>query len=376
MNEPQITFLDYLYIWLKWRRLIAWTVGMTCLIAVGISLLLPKWYRATTTILPPKREGDLGIAASLGPLPFGLDLFGSGRTDELNIYMAILRSRRVLEHVAQMFHLQDEYGKQTMDEAIKVLEQNVEIEVTKEKTLTLSVVDQDRVRAAAVANFFIEELDRINKMLSTEQARGNRLFIERRLKRNRRNLQQTEEALKVYQEQHQTLGLSEESRSAVLAGAELEARVLSLEVQQDVLKRTLGATHPVLTQINTEIEASKRRLADLPEVGLDLVRLIRDMEIQSRLLKYLMPQYEQAQIQEARDTPTVQVLDRAVPPQRKDSPKRLFIVLGAGGASLLFSLFLTLNLESIRQAHEQGSLRAQRIDRIMGELRAILPRRG
>lgn len=375
VDEPQVTLLDYLYTWLKWRRLIVYTVGITCLIAAGVSLILPKWYRATTTILPPKPEAGMGIAASFGSLPLGVDLFGTGRTVELNTYVAIIRSRRVLERVARTFQLQKVYKTQMMDDTIRALDKNVEIDITKEQTLTLSVLDRDPVRVAEITNFFIDELDRINKTLSTEQARNNRLFIERRLAQNRRDIQRAEEALKAYQEQHQTFGLSEESQSAILAGAELEARVMALEVQRDVFKRMLGTSHPFLTQMSTEIEASKQRLSDLPEVGLGLARLTRDVEIQSRLLKYLIPQYEQAQIQEARDTPTVQILDRAVPPQRKHSPKRLFIVLGAGVASLFFSLFLTLNLESVRQAREQGSPRAHRIDRIIGELRAILPSR-
>jgi uncharacterized protein involved in exopolysaccharide biosynthesis len=211
--------------------------------------------------------------------------------------------------------------------------------------------------------------------LSNEQAHSNRLFIEGRIAKTRQSLQQAEDALKTYQEEHKTLGLSEENRAAILAGAELEAQVLALEVQRDVLRRTLGASHPALVQMKSQIEASKQRLTDLPEIGLELARYFREVEIQTRILTFLFPQYEQAKIQEARDTPTVQIIDRAVPPQRKYSPKRLFIVLGAFLSSLLVSLMLTLSLESIQQARVENNARGQRIEKILMELRVLFTRR-
>lgn len=377
MDDAQPTFLDYLYIWLKWRRVIFWMVGITTLLAVAVSVLLPKSYQAVTTVLPPKRDDAVGIPATSSPLTVGLNLLGLGKTEELDTYMAILQSRRVREAVVRKFDLQKEYEKETMDETLKALKADVEIALTKENTLTLSVVNRDSAKAAAIANFFIEELDRINKKLSTEQARSNRVFIGQRLKETQHALREAEEAFKSYQEQHNTLGFTDETISALLAGARLEAEVLALEIQRDVLQRSLGRSHPALAQVANQIEAGKRRLAALPEIGLEMARLFRQVEIHSKLLAYLLPQYEQARIQEARDTPTVQIIDPAVPPQLKYAPKRMFIVLGAMVSSLLAALFVTLALESIEQAQIQNTPHAQRLNRVMQELRALIPgRRG
>ena len=373
MEEQHVSFLDYLYIWLKWRRLILWMAGITTVLAIGISLILPVYYMATTTILPPTEENPVGFpSSSLTTFSAGLEMFGIGKTEDLDTYMAILQSRRVRESVIRTFDLQtDYYDKETMDEALKAFDSDVDIETTKENTLMLSVVHQDSVKVAEIANFLIAELDRINKSLSNEQAHSNRLFIEGRIAKTRQNLHHAEEALKTYQEEHKTLGLSEENRSAILAGAELEAQVLALEVQRDVLRRTLGASHPALVQMGSQIEASQLRLADLPEIGLELARYFREVEIQTHMLTFLFPQYEQAKIQEARDTPTIQIIDRAVPPQRKHSPKRMFIVMGAFLSSLLVSLMLTLSLESIQQARTENNARGQRIEKILMELRIL-----
>ena len=67
--------------------------------------------------------------------------------------------------------------------------------------------------------------------------------------------------------------------------------------------------------------------ARLPAVGLELARLTREAAIQEAVFELLTQQYEQAKIVEVRDTPTVQVLDRAVPPERKSYPPRRKIVV-------------------------------------------------
>jgi tyrosine-protein kinase Etk/Wzc len=378
VEEPSGSFLDYIYTWLKWRRFIIWMSGITAILSVVISLILPVSYLATTTILPPKPESPIGMgaggpagAAAFSTFAATLDVFGLGKTEELDTYLAILESRRVRENVIQSFDLQSYYQKGTMDETLKALDDDVDIEMTKENTLILSMVYQDSVKAAEIANFFIEELDRINKSLSNGQARSNRLFLEQRVFETRRHLTDAEETLKTYQEEHATIGLSEENRATLLAGAELEAYVMMMEIQRDILSKKLGRSHPTLQRMETELDIARNRLTELPQVGLALVRLFREVEIQTRILAFLLAQYEQAKIQEVRDTPTIQIIDHAVPPQQKYYPKRMYIVAGACLSSLLFSLFLTIHLESMRQARSSGTTRGKQIDQILTELQSM-----
>jgi uncharacterized protein involved in exopolysaccharide biosynthesis len=372
MSETSsVSFLDYLYIWLRWRRFILRMIGASAVLSILISFILPVSYLASTSILPPKPESPLGLSSAFSSLGASLDLLGLGKTEELDTYLAILESRSAREAAISRFELQTYYRKKTLDETLKAFDSDIEIEITKENILMLSIVHEDSVRAAEIANFFIEELDRINKRLANEKAASNRIFIESRLDETRQRLASAEEDLKRYQKEHGTIALSEESRAALLAGAELESRIMGMEVQQEALRRRLGASHPVLLEMSSEIDAAKHRLAGLPDIGLDMGRLFREVEIQTRLLAFLIPQYEQARIQEARDTPTVQTLDRARPPQRKYAPRRMFIVGGAMASSLVIALFLSLALEALRQARAQGAPRGRRFDQIATEWRSI-----
>jgi len=354
-------------------------VVITAVLSIGISLVLPVSYQASTTILQPKPESPIGIgsggagAAAFSTFASSLDILGLGKTEEMDTYLAILESRRVREQVIRTFDLQAYYDKKTMDETLNAFDADVDIEVTKENTLILSVVCRDSIKVAEIANFFIGELDRINKSLGNEQARNNRLFLEQRVLDTRQRLVETEEALKIYQEEHATIGLSEENRAALLAGAELEAYVLVLEVQRDILSNRLGQAHPTMQRMAIELNAARNRLTELPQIGLSLARLFREVEIQTRILAFLLAQYEQAKIQEVRNTSTIQIIDRAVPPQRKYQPKRMYIVLGACLSSLLICLFLTVNLESIQQARSTGTDRGKLINQILAELRTMKP---
>jgi uncharacterized protein involved in exopolysaccharide biosynthesis len=197
------------------------------------------------------------------------------------------------------------------------------------------------------------------------------LFLEQRVFETRRHLTDAEETLKTYQEEHATIGLSEENRATLLAGAELEAYVMMMEVQRDILSKKLGRSHPTLQRMEIELDIARNRLTELPEVGLALVRLFREVEMQTRILAFLLAQYEQAKIQEVRDTPTIQIIDHAVPPQQKYYPKRMYIVAGACLSSLLFSLFLTIHLESMRQERSAGTARGKQIDQILTELKSM-----
>lgn len=370
MEEPSVTLLDYLYVWLKWRRFIIWMVGVSSVLALTVSLLLPKTYLATTTILPPKPETPAGLAG-FSAVTASLDVFGLGKTQEVDTYVALLESRRVQEAAIRAFNLQAYFEKETMDETLIAFSSVVDVTVTKENTVILTVIHEDSVKAAAIANFMVDELDRINKTLANEQAHSNRVFIEGRLADTHEQLRLSEEAMKSYQETHRTLGLSEENRAAIAAGAEIEAHVMVLEIQQETLRKRLGATHPMIQGLSAEIDVAKSRLGELPAIGLDLARLFRAVAIQTRVLTFLLPQYEQAKIQEARDTPTVQVIDRAAPPQRKYAPKRLFIVAGAAISSLILSLFLTLGLNALSESRVNRTATGRKVDKIVEEWRTF-----
>ena len=81
----------------------------------------------------------------------------------------------------------------------------------------------------------------------------------------------------------------------------------------------------------------------LPEAGLQYLRKYRDFKYQETLFEILAKQYEAARLDEAKSAPMVQVIDRAVPPEKKSWPPRAVLTLTAAGlAACIASLWILL----------------------------------
>ena len=214
----------YLAVLVSYRRFIFLNLIAVCLIVALVSFLLPGWYRATTTILPPGGEAfNLGLASSiLGPasgLATSLTLpFMASPSD---IVAAILKSRAVGEAVVKKENLMEAYGTGSMEKALKELSSRTSVSVTPEGLISLSYEDRDRFRAARVADRFVEESDRINRETSSSQAKSARIFIEERLAQTQEDLTRAEEGLRRFQEANKTILLDDQMKAAIDKGAEL-----------------------------------------------------------------------------------------------------------------------------------------------------------
>ena len=105
-------------------------------------------------------------------------------------------------------------------------------------------------------------------------------------------------------------------------------------------------------------------LTNIPNLGVEYARLYRDMVLQEKLLEFLLPEYEQAKIKEAKNTPTVQVLDEAVRPIKKSSPKRLLLVISAGLLSFVCCFFYIVGLENLQEMRNKNTSNYQKIQKI------------
>lgn len=316
----------------RWRYFIMVNVLVACLIAVGISFLIPKTYKATASVLPPKQTDIFsslgGVASTLARSIPGASRFGFGQKPSGYNYFAILNSRTSLEEVVRKFDLISVYdiSDSSMEKAIKELSSKVSFEEQPDENITVEVRDHDPERAAAMANAFVDELNTISVQLGTAEARNNREFIERRLFQARTDLRNAEDALKLYQEKSKMIITSEQSAS--LSGlASLYALRAKREVELGVLRHSVESDDPSVRALTLEIAEIDRKLSNLPEIGVESLRRYRDVLIQQQIVEFLVPMYEQAKIDEVKNIPVVLVLDRAVPPERKSSPQRLIILL-------------------------------------------------
>ena len=351
-----MNFVNALY---RRRKFILLTTLIVAVVSMAFSLIMPQHFRATTTIFPPlEDEGISNLANLISDLPMkALGLGGSSIGTET--FMAILKSRTLMESLALKFDLQARYKKKDMEKTLKELRRHVGVNLDDEGTLTLFVEastpwiaggaskDEARDLSMKMANYCIDKLDQLNKSFRAERGKNSRIFIENRYQQNLVDMETAENALKSFQETHGILYLPEQIRATIDVAAKLQAQLIAKELEASVIKETMGSRHSTYTLAANEIRMlkealqglrenndSKRvddqglflELEGLPELSVQYARLYREVLLQEKLLEFILPQYEQAKIQEAKDTPSLQILDKAVKPIKKHRPKRAMVV--------------------------------------------------
>lgn len=374
MEEP--TLLDYWQVISKRKWRLAAFCSTMALTALVVSLLLPKIYESTATLLPQLESNNgLGLgtlltsgAASSAAQTLGISLPGAPATPT-DIFTAMLKSRIMADEIIRQFNLMEHYDKKTMQEARVALEAATRIVVTKEKVIKVTVEDKDAQLASAMANFYVSHLDRLNQTLSVSKARENRKFIEHRVAETKQDLVKLEEALKEFQTQNRTVAIEAQSKAMIEATATIQAQIMAQEVQLQVMGTYLASDHPEIGRIKSSLSELRKQLqimesgksgkerlpgdrlrpaiTSVPALALAYGRLSRDLKVHETLYALLLSQYEQAKLAEARDTPTVQVLDPAIPAERKSRPKIALNVLIAGILSLLLGIFWAFVREAL-----------------------------
>jgi uncharacterized protein involved in exopolysaccharide biosynthesis len=385
-----VTLFDYWHVIAKRK----WRIGAFCcgmsVVALVVSLLLPKIYESTATLLPQLESNNgLGLgallatgAASSAAQSLGISLPGAPATPT-DIFSAMLKSRIMADDVIRRFNLMEHYDKQTMQDARLALEAATRVVVSKEKVIKVTVEDKDPQLASDIANFYVSNLDRLNQTLSVSKARENRKFIEQRVADTKQALVKLEDALKEFQTQNRTVAIETQSKAMIEAAAMIQAQIMSQEVQSQVMGTYLSPTNPEMARVQSSISELRKQLqimesgksgkehlpgdrlrpaiTSVPALALEYGRLTRDLKVHETLYALLVSQYEQAKLVEARDTPTVQVLDPAIPAERKSRPKISLNVLIAGFLSLLMGIFWAFLREAVDRRNAQLSSEASQL---------------
>jgi tyrosine-protein kinase Etk/Wzc len=402
MKNRELIFWDYLAILVKWRKLIVINFLIVCFAASGISLILPKWYRSQATLLPPieQTSSPFGLVSMLSDIPLG-ELGVPGMRTPLDLFKAILESRTVGEAVVKRLNLQGVYKKKTLEDAVRVLWKRIQMKTSPEGTISIVAEDRSPERAAGIANAFVEELDRVNQTTSTSQAKNTRIFIEKRLEETIANLQDAEESLRMFQEQNKTVSLTDQIAAIIQSAAELKAKQVALEIEKEVRLKVMSSAHPEIMRLQAQIEEFQKQLdklllvseklsgsndqssdqedfmiplAKVPSLGLQMARLVRDVKIQEAIFELLTQQYERAKIEETKDTPTVQVLDWAVPPGRRSRPRRMIFVFFMGLLSLFLSMVSVFTLEYYQRLRAADDVRYHQIRKAIEAIKKDLAR--
>ncbi len=341
-QEERKSLVYFRFLW-KNKKFIFRVVFIVGIISIIISLLLPKYYRATAVIMPPEesKSAFTGLGIDIAALGLG-DIFGGG--EDIFRYTAILKSRTLLEAVNRKFNFQKKYKTKNLEETIKALRENLYIRIGEESQIEVSFLDRDQDLVADITNYIVHCLDSLNIALTTQKAHNNREFIEERLKITLDSLKTVETELSNFMKANSLISIDDQVRVAVEQAAELQAQIMAKEIELRLKKDALKSNHPEVEFIQKELDALKQKLnqlyrGELKQKIFPAFDKVQDLEIQylqlqrkvlyySKVIEFLGPQYEQARIEEARKIPTIQILDPAVRPERKAKPKRsIFVIL-------------------------------------------------
>ena len=363
-SNHEFQWIDILLIMAQWKKKIVITMLVVMILAAGLSLLLSKWYESTAVILLPEKTGTvldaLSSSGSGGLGSIGASLLGGGASN-VSRYMAILNSRRLREDLINRYDLMNIYNVKKMDDALKILERDLTADADK-KLNTINITFHffdDAEKTAEMTNYVVSKLDEVNRELATEQAKFTRKFIEDRYQQAKKDLQNSEDSLNVFQKKFGVISIPDQTKAGIEAAAKLQAEMVTTEIEYNVKKKTLGNNHPDLMRLESQLEEFRKTQQQMdiggidlsvfipfkktPDLALQYFRLYRDVQINGKILEFLVPQYEQAKIQEAKDTPTLLILDKAKPADYSYKPKKKIITLVAGlitGFLMVFLLYI------------------------------------
>jgi uncharacterized protein involved in exopolysaccharide biosynthesis len=332
----------------KW--LIAKVTGIAVLAGVVFSLVQPALFTATTKIMPPQQTqsaasmmiGQLTSAGggSLAALAGG----GLGLKSPNDIYVALLTSRPIADAIIQKFNLAKVYHARDMTDARKLLAGYTEVTSEKYGFIAVSVTDKDKKRVAEMANAYTDQLRILTKTLAVTEASQRRLFYEEQLKQAKDALVAAELAFQQVQQQKGLVQLDAQARAMIESLTALRAQVAAKQVEVQALRSYSTEQNPNVQLAEkelTSLQAEEARLeqsnhspgiaglglGNVPAAGLEYLRAAHELQYQQALFDMLMKQYDAAKLDESKDAAIIQVVEPAIEPDHRSSPRRTLIVL-------------------------------------------------
>jgi uncharacterized protein involved in exopolysaccharide biosynthesis len=291
-------------------------------------------------------------------LPFEIPSIGGLTVGPSDIYIAIMRSRNVRENIIKKFDLKDYFEVDYIEDALQALDGITEIDKTEENFIVVKCTERSPEFAQQLVSAYLDELDRVNREVRHTSATYTREFIEKRLQQAEKDLQDAADRLVEFQKKYGVIDLENQVKAQIEITAQLRSQLILAEIERDVLQHVLSSGHSKLKSIElrvAEMQAQLQKLSagaeqadhdlilavnDIPELGKKYLFLQRDIEVQKTIYQLLMQQYEQAKIQEAKDSPTIQVLDPPSLAQKRTKPKRAIIVITSAIVSFFLSLLI------------------------------------
>lgn len=376
-KERELTLFDLVLILAKRKRLLLVTTFLFTFLVLIALLMTNPVYKGTAKILIPQSTSSSTILSDLMG-GAGASLVGGmlGTSTSANMYLGLLQARTVYDAVIETHKLYELYKNDrllgrwrdyNMESCREKLFDNFKPQIEPDTNIIdIIVEDADPERCAAMANTFLDELVKLSHNLTLTDAGKRRVFYEGQLKQSFDQLAQSEQALQAFQESTGAIQIDEQARAILGAIATLQAQVSAKEVQIKVMKTYATENNPDLRRASEELAGLQDQLKKLqeqeyaaassasnpsiptgiiPTVGANYARKMRDFKYRETLYLMILKMYEQARLDEANDSVVVQVVDRAVVPDRKAKPKMGLMLVAGCVVGFILALFVAFAVE-------------------------------
>lgn len=372
--------LAVLEIVVKRRRMVILSVTIVTVLAVIISLILPRRYGANCTILPPQEEspiaGLLGsAAASLSQAAAGFALPFMATPSDL--YARMMESETVLSRTVDTLNLIEVYDKESRQQAVAELREHISTQVSPEGIVRLDAEASSPGLAADIANTIVAILNSVNSEIQSQKNRIFGEFLSLRVQETTESLTAAQNRLLAFQRDNLAIALDAQTKAMIENLAQQQSELTAAEIEQDLLRLRLNPGHPELAQLSLKIGVLRGKLRQLemgpysstdstssaveiplsriPDLAVQYSVLMRDVKVQELTYEMLYQQLEIAQMQAKKDVPTVAILDRAIPPEEAIWPRKRVIAVSTFLLSLLFSVGAAVVLERVAVPESNAS---------------------
>src|SRR5258708_2852349 len=383
-------------------------LALYALVASTIAaFLIPSRYESVARLMPPDNQPNSGLAmaaaAMSGPAGAAGGLGGMasnvlGLKSTSDVFVGVLTSRTVQDKLIQQFDLKKLYGDRRMEDARRDLAQHTDISVDrKSQIIAISVTDRSPQRAAAMAQAYTGELNRLVAELSTSSARRERIFLEGRLQAVNQDLEAAEKDFSQFASKNTAIDVKEQGKAMVEAAAMLQGQLIAAQSQYEGLREIYTDNNPRVRTVKARIDELQRQLEKLggkgesataissqsgdsmypsirklPLLGVAYADLYRRTKIQEAVLETLTNEYESAKVQEAKEIPTVKVLDVAAVPDKRSFPPRLLIIFLGTVIALAMAAAWVFGHEAWQET-EAGDPRKEFVQEVFSTIAARVP---
>jgi capsule polysaccharide export protein KpsE/RkpR len=368
-----------------------------------IAILIPVRYQSVTRLMPPDGQSSsgLGLVAAMagrngagGLAGLAGDVLGVKSSGAL--FVGIVNSQTVQDALINRFQLMKEYHDTKIEDARKALSERTDVsEDRKNGIISIAVTDHDPNRAAAMAQSYVKELDGLVAHVSTSSARRERIFLEERLEKVKKDLDAAAKSFSEFASKNTAIDIPAQGKAMVEAAATLQGQLIAAESELSGLRQFYTDTNVRVRAAEARVEELKRKLNEiggagtqgdlrkdnslypsirkLPLLGVTYADLYRQTKVQETVFELLTEQYELAKVQEAKEIPTVKVLDPAIVPTKKSFPPRTAITLLGTFLGLMLAMAWTIG-RMRWEAVDENDPRKEFATEVFTTVRASLPK--